>query len=98
MIFSKFQLNIRRYPTLSSLAFGIWRTHYIDLPNKEDKDKTINKLKIENAVHKLTGNIADHIRHGYTGGAVDMYIPTNPEGTLVYCYDVNSLYPYSMAN
>ena len=48
-------------------------------------------------MHKLTGNIANEIRSGYTGGAVDMYIPKNPDGKLIYCYDVNSLYPYSMS-
>ena len=35
---------------------------------------------------------------GYTGGSVDMYIPENPEGTKVYAYDVNALYPSQMLN
>ena len=38
MIFNKFELNINRYPTLSSLSFGIWRTHYItDVENIESE-------------------------------------------------------------
>lgn len=35
---------------------------------------------------------------GYTGGATDMYIPTNNSNELIYCYDVNSLYPSVMKN
>jgi hypothetical protein len=34
----------------------------------------------------------------YTGGAVDMYIPRPPKGVKLYCYDVNSLYPFVMKN
>jgi len=34
----------------------------------------------------------------YTGGAVDMYIPRTPKGVKLYCYDVNSLYPFVMRN
>lgn len=33
---------------------------------------------------------------GYSGGAVDVYKPENPDGKLVHCYDVNSLYPAVM--
>jgi hypothetical protein len=38
------------------------------------------------------------IRSGYTGGSTDMFIPKNPLGTLIYAYDVNSLYPSVMVN
>jgi DNA polymerase type B, organellar and viral len=27
-----------------------------------------------------------------------MYIPKNPDNILIYCYDVNSLYPSQMLN
>jgi hypothetical protein len=47
-------------------------------------------------IPQLSGKIASDIRLGYTGGAVDMYIPENPEGTKLYAYDVNSLYPFIM--
>jgi DNA polymerase type B, organellar and viral len=44
-------------------------------------------------IPQLSGKIAKDIREGYTGGAVDMFIP---EGINIYCYDVNSLYPSQM--
>jgi hypothetical protein len=36
------------------------------------------------------------LKQSYTGGAVDIYIPTNLSADLMYVYDVNSLYPYVM--
>jgi hypothetical protein len=80
LIFEKFNINIHKYPTLSSLAFAIFRTHYL---NKDE-------------VPQLSGRIAKDIRQGYTGGAVDMYIPKAPDGVKIFCYDVNSLYPFVM--
>jgi DNA polymerase type B, organellar and viral len=80
MIFEKFNINIHKYPTLSSLAFAIFRTHYL---NKDE-------------VPQLSGRIAKDIRQGYTGGAVDMYIPKPPDWVKIFCYDVNSLYPFVM--
>jgi len=82
LIFNKFNLNITKYPTLPSLAFAIFRTHY---------------LKKE-SIHMISGKIADDIRTGYTGGAVDMYIPISPPDKYIYAYDVNSLYPSVMIN
>src|SRR6266498_3834613 len=82
LIFNKFKLNITKYPTLPSLVFKLFRTHYL----KKD------------TIHMISGKIDDNIRQGYTGGAVDMYIPSNFNNKLIYCYDVNSLYPYVMAN
>src|SRR6266540_3469916 len=81
-ILTKFNINITKYPTLPSLAFKLFRTHYL----KKD------------TIHMISGKIDDNIRQGYTGGAVDMYIPSNFNNKLIYCYDVNSLYPYVMAN
>ena len=49
-----------------------------------------------NLIPQLTGQIAKDIRESYTGGAVDMYIPSNEEGEQIHCYDVNSLYPFTM--
>jgi DNA polymerase type B, organellar and viral len=46
--------------------------------------------------HNPLVKTAKEIRHGYTGGAVDMYIPRPPKGTKIFCYDVNSLYPFVM--
>jgi DNA polymerase elongation subunit (family B) len=80
LIGSNFDISIHKYPTLSSLAFAIFRTHFIR----------------ENEIPQLVGEIANDIRTSYTGGAVDMYIPENHEGTKVHVYDVNSLYPFTM--
>lgn len=42
----------------------------------------------------ISGQIYNNIKLSYTGGATDMYIPTNESKELVYGYDVNSLYPF----
>jgi hypothetical protein len=75
-------MNIHKYPTLSSLAFAIFRTHFLN----------------EETVPQISGQIAIDIREGYTGGAVDVYIPRAEKGRKIYCYDVNALYPYVMKN
>jgi hypothetical protein len=80
MIFELFNINIHKYPTLSSLAFGIYRTHFLKL----------------NSIPQLSGQIAKDIRQSYTGGAVDMYIPQNNDNEEIYHYDVNALYPSVM--
>lgn len=79
LIFDRFSLNIQNYPTLPSLAFEIFRAHYLE----------------ENLITCLTGKTYTDIKLGYTGGAVDMYIPNN-DNSIVYVYDVNSLYPFVM--
>jgi hypothetical protein len=80
MIFEQFAKNIHFYPTLSSLAFAIFRSNFM----------------VENTIPQLSGEIAKNIRSGYTGGAVDMYIPEPPKGVKIKCFDVNSLYPSQM--
>ncbi len=50
----------------------------------------------ENNIPQLSGKIAKDIRAGYTGGAVDMYIPKSKPGVKIKSYDVNSLYPSQM--
>ena len=80
LIFDKFKLNIINYPTTPSLAFKIYRSQFI----------------IKDTIHMLTGDIESQIRESYTGGAVDMYLPTNNPKDKIYAYDVNSLYPFVM--
>lgn len=82
LIFNKFKLNINKYPTLSSLSFGIFLTKYL---------KKVN-------IPMLTGQINKDIRISYTGGSTDMFIPQNIDNELVYSYDINSLYPSVMQN
>jgi DNA polymerase type B, organellar and viral len=78
LIFSLFGKNIHHYPTLPSLAFAIFRSTFLE----------------DDLIPQLNGKIADDIRQGYTGGAVDMYIP---KGKKIWVYDVNALYPYVMS-
>jgi len=80
LIFEHFSINIHKYPTLSSLAFAIFRSSFME----------------NNLIPQLSGQIAKDIRQSYTGGAVDMYIPINDEETEIFGYDVNALYPFTM--
>jgi len=105
LIFNYFKINITKYPTLSSLAFAIFRTHFLIGESKScgelTKAKDKNGKILYSKIHMLSGKISENIRKGYTGGAVDMYIPKIlPELYLnkkkIYAYDVNSLYPFVM--
>jgi len=94
-IWDMYKKNITSYPTISSLTFAIFRTHFLE----------------ENSIPILNGQVFRDIKESYTGGATDMYIPTNVDAThddappayaaedeALYCYDVNSLYPFVMMN
>jgi hypothetical protein len=50
----------------------------------------------EENIPQLSGKIANDIRLGYTGGAVDVYIPKPPKRVKIKGLDVNSLYPKQM--
>jgi hypothetical protein len=80
VIFDLFGKNIHFYPTLSSLAFAIFRSNFM----------------VENTIPQISGEVAKNVRSGYTGGAVDMYIPEPPKGIKIKALDVNSLYPSQM--
>jgi DNA polymerase type B, organellar and viral len=82
LIFDKFKLNITKYPTLPGLAFNLFKSRYLK----------------KNTIHMLSGEIANNIRMGYTGGAVDMYLSKPIRNSKIYAYDVNSLYPFVMKN
>jgi hypothetical protein len=58
-IHNSFKLDINKYPTLPSLAFAIFRCHYL-------KDYKIPLL---------SGKIFSDVRKSYTGGATDMFKP-----------------------
>jgi DNA polymerase type B, organellar and viral/RNase_H superfamily len=79
-IYNLFKINITESPTLPSLAFRIFRTHFM------------GKIKIP----ILNGLIFKDISNSYYGGHVDMYIPESIKGKNVYIYDVNALYPTAM--
>jgi hypothetical protein len=80
LIFKLFSKNIHHFPTLSALAFDIFRSNFMK----------------ENTIPQITGQVDKDIRSGYTGGAVDMYIPKAPKDIKIKGYDVNSLYPSQM--
>jgi len=82
-IYSLYQVDVLDYPTLPSLALGIYRTNYL---NENWK------------IPLIVGGTYKFISQSYSGGHVDLYIHSNNEEDKVYRYDVNSLYPYSMLN
>ena len=92
LIFKHFKVNISYSLTLPALAMRIYKSQFMP----------------KNTIYQLLGNIESNIRQSYTGGAVDVYIPHNRITTTtsdikdifkkLYVYDVNSLYPFIMAN
>jgi len=97
LIFNNFKINIHKSLTLPSLAMRIYRTHYMT------KDSIYQILGWSE-----TNKPEWSIRNSYTGGSVDVYIPHNRITSFfgnikarfikLFYYDVNSLYPYVMAN
>ena len=78
LIRDKFNFNFKNNPTISSLAFSIYRFGYI--PNNliyEVKEKQGNKVKIfkKSFIDNLDQNIDSALRESYFGGHVDSYIP-----------------------
>nr|UKQ56109.1 DNA polymerase family B [Taiwanofungus camphoratus]WRO45216.1 DNA polymerase family B [Taiwanofungus sp. YW-2023a] len=61
LVFDKWKVNINKYPTLPSLVFAIYRTHYMQ----------------ENTIPITKGNIFDFIfiKESFTGGSTENYIP-----------------------
>jgi DNA polymerase type B, organellar and viral len=60
LIYKNFSQDILNWPTLSSLAFAIYRSNFLD-----------NKANIP----IVLGKIYDNIKLAYTGGSVDVYKP-----------------------
>jgi hypothetical protein len=58
LIFKLFKMNIHLYPTISSLAFAIYRTHF---------------LKSDKMIPRISGKIYKDISKAYTGGHCDVY-------------------------
>lgn len=88
-IFKLFRLDVFKYPTLSSLAFAIYRSEFL-------------KVHMIPLIHDEMYNF---IKDSYTGGSVDVYkscsgkeINSSVEREKIYRYDVNSLYPFAMKN
>ena len=93
LIYNEFKVDSHTVLTLPSLAMKIYKTHYMP----------------ENSIYQLLGKVEEAVRQSYSGGAVDVYIPHNRISSFLskvkdtlfktlYYYDVNSLYPFVMAN
>jgi hypothetical protein len=89
LVFNKWGIDISIYPTISSISFAIFRLNFLR----------------ENTIPLTVGKVFNFIRDSFTGGSTEMYIPSNKDSSgewegiwngLVYCYDVNSLYPTMM--
>lgn len=78
-------LNITKISTISSLSFKIFKTNY---------------LRNDILIYQVKGPAYINMRKAFYGGRVDLFIPhyiTDGDGGCnVKCFDVNSLYPYSM--
>lgn len=59
LIIQKFNIDNLKYPTIPSLAFAIFRMHYLK----------------ENQIPLTTGKVFDFIKQSFTGGRTDMYRP-----------------------
>nr|QBM09671.1 hypothetical protein [Dactylella sp.] len=81
-IFELFNKDITKYPTISSLAFAIYRSNFME---SEDTKK----------IPLIYDNIYEDIKKSYHGGFVETYKPFSDN---VYSYDIVSLYPSRMKN
>ena len=85
LVYKEFKVDPFSVLTLPSLAMRIWKTFYMP----------------KDTVYQLHGLPELNIRKSYTGGAVDVYIPTftsTNESDMLYVCDVNGLYPNEMKN
>ena len=78
------------------MIFSSFQLNIVDYPTLPSLSFEIYKTGYmkKDTIAQISGKIGIDIRESYTGGAVDAYIP---EGENIFCYDVNSLYPYVMS-
>lgn len=81
LVWDMFSLNLNKLPTLTSLAFKVFRSKFM---NKDTQ------------IHITDQKLFNILKPGYFGGAVDVYQLFSRSNQRVYGYDVNSLYPYVM--
>lgn len=63
LIFSKWNVNLNKYPTLPSLAFAIYRSNFMK----------------EFTIPKISGKMYEDIKQSYTGGHTDTYKPSGED-------------------
>lgn len=83
LIYKNWNTVIWNLPSISSVAFNIYRTKFIP----------------EDLIPQISGSIFDFMRKAFFGGATEMYKPYHlyqDENKFIYSYDVNSLYPNMM--
>ncbi len=73
LVYKHWELNIENFPTISSLAYAIFRKSYLK----------------ENCIPITSGKVFTWIKDSYTGGSTDMYIPYGKnirvyDGTALY--------------
>lgn len=54
--------------TIPSLTMKIFRTHFMP----------------SNTIYQILGKVEEDIRHSFSGGAVDVYVPSNHLGEGIY--------------
>jgi hypothetical protein len=81
VIFTQFKIDTHKYPTLSSLSFGIYRSNFLDKDVK---------------IPLISGKMFEDIKKGYTGGCVGVFCSGGNRWKDLFHYDINSLYPYVM--
>ena len=59
LVYDKWSLNISKYSTISSLAFALYRSNYLEA----------------NTIPKITGQMEVDIRKAFTGGRTDAFKP-----------------------
>jgi DNA polymerase type B, organellar and viral len=104
LILDTFGIDMKYNPTLSSLAFSIYRLKYIPdnlVIEKEEKNGSKKPVELISDIDSLNIDFDKVIRNSYFGGHVDAYIPhfdnySPITDEVVYQYDVVSLYPYVM--
>jgi hypothetical protein len=102
LIMKEFNINIINYSTLPGLAFAIYRSKFMPVTKvqKDIKDKEGNLIRtVVNYISKISitpHKLYKELYSGYIGGHVDVFKTWSSKWKLIYCYDVNSLYPSVM--
>ena len=107
LVFKQFKVNVKRFATLPSLAFGIFRARYLkghipiilgDIFRFVQQSYTGGAVDvyIPNALKGYKDEVVNCLKkYEYIS---EFSVKDRIEGTKIYGYDVNSLYPTMMRN